>query len=136
MAVSKEDWRCVSEVPDDLFVQADREQLFRVLVNLGRNALEAGATELIIASDENGERLYVDFRDNGPGLPPRARQNLFKPFVGSARSGGSGLGLAIAQELMRSHGGDLQLLRSDSEGTCFRLILLRGEPQQGRRAAE
>ncbi len=135
-AVSKEDWCCTSEVPGDLFVEADREQLFRVLVNLGRNALEAGATELIIASDENGERLYIDFRDNGPGLPPRARQNLFKPFVGSARSGGSGLGLAIAQELMRSHGGDLQLLSSDSEGTCFRLILRRGEPQQGRRAAE
>ena len=136
MAVSKEGWHLISEVPGDLFVEADREQLFRVLVNLGRNALEAGATELTIASEENGERLYVDLRDNGPGLPPRARQNLFKPFVGSARSGGSGLGLAIAQELMRSHGGDLQLQRSDGEGTSFRLTLLRGQAQQGQRAAE
>ena len=59
----------------------------------------------------------------GPGLPPRAREKLFQPFAGSARPGGSGLGLAIARDLMRAHGGDIRLLRSDGAGTVFQLDL-------------
>ncbi len=136
LAISKGEWSCTCDIPAELVVEADRDQLFRVLLNLGRNALEAGATQLSISVEQGDGSLSVDLRDNGPGLPPRARQNLFKPFVGSARSGGSGLGLAIARELMRDHGGDLHLLRSDSEGTCFRLTLAREERQPDQKAAE
>ena len=56
-------------------------------------------------------------------LPPKARDNLFRPFFGSARPGGSGLGLAIARELMRAHGGELTLVSSTGSGTFFRLTL-------------
>lgn len=62
-------------------------------------------------------------KDNGPGLPPRAQANLFKPFKGSARSGGTGLGLAIARELIRAHGGDIEMLETGATGTTFRLCL-------------
>ena len=65
----------------------------------------------------------IEVADNGPGLPPRARERLFQPFSGSARPGGSGLGLAIARELMRAHGGDIRLLRSTGEGSAFELEL-------------
>jgi signal transduction histidine kinase len=109
--------------PDNPMVDADRDQLFRVLSNLGRNALQAGATRVEVSARSTGERIVIDVADNGPGLPPRARERLFQPFSGSARPGSSGLGLAIARELMRAHGGDIRLVRSTGEGSTFELEL-------------
>ncbi len=104
-------------------IEADREQLHRVLSNLGQNAIQAGATRVEINARRNGDRIVIEVSDNGPGLAPRAREQLFHPFTGSSRPGGTGLGLAIARELMRAHGGDIRLERSTGEGTCFRLTL-------------
>jgi signal transduction histidine kinase len=110
-------------VPSELMVRADRDQLYRVLLNLARNAVEAGARHLrLTATQEDGE-LVIDIADDGPGLPPRALENLFRPFFGSARPGGTGLGLAIARELMRAQGGDVVLVASTATGTTFRLAL-------------
>ncbi len=106
-----------------LEIEADREQLHRVLSNLGHNAVEAGATRVEVAARRDGGLLVIEVSDNGPGLAPKAREQLFKPFAGSVRSGGTGLGLAIARELMRAHGGDLELERSGDDGACFRLTL-------------
>jgi signal transduction histidine kinase len=107
----------------DIELEADRDQLYRVLANLVRNASEAGAVEVTISAATEGERVIIEVRDNGPGLAPRARQNLFTPFAGSGRAGGSGLGLAIARELAHAHGGDLSLVSSDAGGTLFRIDL-------------
>ena len=60
--------------------------------------------------------------DNGPGLPPRARDNLFVAFEGSARAGGTGLGLAIARELVAAHGGTLSYTPLEP-GTRFDISL-------------
>jgi signal transduction histidine kinase len=111
----------------DATVEADRDQLFRALLNLACNAIEAGATRLsfhAFPADTGG--LALDIADNGHGLPPRARENLFQPFAGSARPGGTGLGLAICREVARAHGGTMQLLDSSGLGTVFRLTLPRG----------
>ena len=62
--------------------------------------------------------------DNGPGLPPRARENLFVAFEGSARAGGTGLGLAIAREITEAHGGHL-LFIAQPTGTRFDIMLPR-----------
>lgn len=70
--------------------------------------------------------MVIEVCDNGPGLPPRAVENLFRPFAGSARAGGTGLGLAIARELMRAHGGDMELQRTGADGTVFPLRLSGG----------
>jgi signal transduction histidine kinase len=117
----------INQVGEGLIVEADREQLCRALVNLGRNALEAGATEITVAATitttSDGKRLALTVRDNGPGLPPRARENLFQPFAGSARAGGTGLGLAIAREVARTHGGDIRLVETSGRGTSFVLEL-------------
>jgi signal transduction histidine kinase len=110
-------------VPAELAVKADRDQLYRVLSNLARNAVEAGAHHLRIAAVRDGGTIVIDIADDGPGLPPRARENLFRPFAASARPGGSGLGLAIARELMRLHGGDLVLVGSTGAGTTFRITM-------------
>ena len=74
------------------------------------------------AHRDNGE-IIIDVADNGPGIPEKARANLFQPFAGSARPGGSGLGLAIARENMRLHGGDITLAETGAQGTRFRLTL-------------
>lgn len=112
-----------NSVPHDLVVVADREQLFRVLANLGRNGAEAGAQTLHIAADATPEQVRIRISDDGPGLPAKVRERLFEPFAGSIKPGGSGLGMAIAAELVRAHGGELRLVSSDASGTRFELVL-------------
>ena len=106
-----------------LEVEADREHLFRVLSNLGQNAIEAGASRVEVSAEQMDGRIRVTVSDNGPGLPPRAHQQLFQPFTGSARPGGTGLGLAIARDLVRAHGGEIRLEHSTADGTSFRIEL-------------
>lgn len=117
--------RCRILVPDDLMVYADRDELFRIVANLTRNAVEAGANEIDLSARQTPDRIELTVRDNGPGLPARAREGLFKPFQGSARVGGTGLGLAIAREIAMAHGGDLTLASTGEEGTVFLLTLPR-----------
>jgi signal transduction histidine kinase len=111
-------------------VLADPDQLHRILVNLMRNAREAidgeggrgGGTLTVDLTVEDGVSL-VRVADDGPGLPERARANLFQPFLGSGRRGGAGLGLAISRELAQAHGGDLTLAETTKRGTVFELRL-------------
>lgn len=111
-------------VPSDIDAMADRDQMFRVLVNLGRNAAEAGAKSVRVSAKMGGGRtLRIEVADDGPGLPPRAREKLFTPFTGSARAGGTGLGLVIARDLVRGHGGDITVAESSAAGTIFAIEL-------------
>ena len=119
---------CLIDIPPGLTIRADGEQLYRVLANLIRNARQAieatgqpGTIEVSAGEDE-GE-WWIRVGDTGPGLPPKAREHLFSAFQGGARKGGTGLGLAIAAELVRGHGGRLELARSDAEGTEFTIHL-------------
>jgi signal transduction histidine kinase len=112
-------------------VLADPDQLHRILTNLLRNAREA----IEGAPDRGGKgKVFVELRraegmsvlrlsDDGPGVPEKARNNLFQPFVGSVRRGGTGLGLAIARELAQGHGGDLALVETGPGGAVFDLTL-------------
>jgi len=116
-----------------LILHADRDQMFRVFFNLIRNAFEAGASKVTVDAAATDGQAMIDVADNGPGLPARVRRSLFQPFSGSTRSGGSGLGLSIARDLMRGHGGDIELVRSDQDGTVFRLSLMVGSAARERR---
>ncbi|MCE8547485.1 HAMP domain-containing histidine kinase [Ruegeria pomeroyi] len=121
----------VNEVPETLSARADPEQLFRVVMNLVRNARQAlevtGQPGLVAVSGHETEADWViEVRDTGPGLPPKARENLFTPFQGGVRKGGSGLGLAISAELVRGHGGALVLKDSGPSGTAFEIRLPKG----------
>lgn len=115
---------CLLDVTLGLTIRADEDQLHRVISNLVRNARQAieatgkeGTIEL--SGTEDDAEWWIHIGDSGPGLPPKARDHLFAAFQGGARAGGTGLGLAIAAELVRGHGGRLELARSDSEGTEF-----------------
>lgn len=120
----------LTDIPAALTIRADRDQLFRVLVNLTRNARQAiegtgqpGTVE--IGAGETDSEWWIRVGDTGPGLPDKAREFLFKPFSGSVRKGGTGLGLSIAADLVRGHGGRLELVRSDAEGSAFMIHLPR-----------
>jgi signal transduction histidine kinase len=126
----------INDVPRDMKISVDREQMFRVLLNLCRNAAEAlqgsrdahsGAPRMRLSARRDGRNVLIHVADNGPGLPPTARERLFEPFRGSVRAGGSGLGLAIAADLVRAHGGQIRLLDkeddSDLNGAVFEVSL-------------
>jgi signal transduction histidine kinase len=119
-----------ARVPDDLVVDADPDQLSRVLVNLVRNAVQAlsqagasgAAPKIEVVGEREGGRVTILVCDNGPGVPDRVKANLFSAFRGAARAGGAGLGLAIAAEIARLHRGSLVLDDVDV-GTRFRLTI-------------
>jgi signal transduction histidine kinase len=127
----------VLEVNPDLEIEADSEQMFRVIYNLVRNAAQAFASDpsddaalvrrITLSAKRSGAVVQIRVADTGPGLPAQARAHLFKPFKGSARSGGTGLGLAIARELILAHGGSIMLDESVAQGTAF-LIELPDQP--------
>jgi signal transduction histidine kinase len=116
------------DIPTDLELDADREQLLRVLVNLVRNAvqalrdLERERRRVDLRAVREGAKVTITIADHGPGLPPRARERLFEPFQSAARPGGSGLGLAICAEIVRLHGGEIALVDAD-KGACFKIVI-------------
>ncbi|MGH6952686.1 MAG: sensor histidine kinase [Alphaproteobacteria bacterium] len=116
-----------NEIPQALAIEADRDQLFRVLANLATNAFEAGAKRVRLSAALIAGGVSIELADDGPGLPPRVRERLFEPFA-PGRPGGSGLGLAIARELMRAHDGDAALESTGAEGTVFKLFLPERRP--------
>ena len=128
LAAGEHDISFAEDVPAAMVVRADGEQLYRVLSNLARNARQAivasgSAGEISIAATEDDDAWWILVTDTGPGLPKKAVEFLFQPFQGGARKGGSGLGLAIAAELIRGHGGRLELRRTDEQGTEFAICL-------------
>lgn len=126
-----EDIAWISAIERGLAVDADRDQLLRVLLNLARNALQAlesrapndpARDQIRITGRREGAVMVIEIADTGPGLPPRARDHLFEAFQGSTRSDGAGLGLAIAAELVHAHGGDIRLVEG-TIGATFRITI-------------
>mgnify|MGYP006073427299 CR=1 FL=1 len=112
------------DIPAGMTLRADGEQLFRAIFNLVRNARQAiMATHMVgeinVEGYEDDSAWWIRVTDTGPGLPPRAQEHLFQPFQGGVRKGGSGLGLVIAADLVRGHGGRLELSKTGTEGTTF-----------------
>jgi signal transduction histidine kinase len=123
--------RWINAIERGLKVDADADQLFRVLINLARNSVQVldgrapndGARDQIrIAGRREGAVVVIEISDTGPGVPEKARAHLFEAFQGSTRTGGTGLGLAIAAELVRAHGGDIKLVEG-TIGATFRISI-------------
>jgi signal transduction histidine kinase len=136
-----------NRVPRDVEVDGDPEQLFRVLMNVCRNAVEAVSDgegpavirRVWVEGERTGSVTAIRVCDTGPGVPEKARAKLFQAFEGSARQGGTGLGLAIAAEIVRAHGGEIRLVERAGAGAVFEIsipdrpvpIASRRERQQG-----
>jgi signal transduction histidine kinase len=123
--------RWVSSVERGLMIDADPDQMFRVLVNVARNAVQAlesraaadpGRDQVRITGRREGAVVMIEVSDTGPGLSPQARAHLFEAFQSSNRSGGAGLGLAIAAELVRAHGGEIRFVEG-TIGATFRVTI-------------
>jgi len=121
----------IVDIERGMNVDADPEQLLRVLLNLTRNAQQALETrapndpmrdQIRIAGHREGAVAIIEVSDTGPGFPDKAREHLFMAFQGSSRTGGTGLGLAIASELVQAHGGTLALI-DGMIGTTFRITI-------------
>ena len=123
--------RWISAVERDLTVEADYDQLFRILLNIARNALQAlesraardpGRDQIRITGRREGAVVVIEVSDTGPGFSEKARAHLFEAFAGSTRTGGTGLGLAIAAELVRAHGGEIRIVEG-TIGATLRLTI-------------
>ncbi len=122
-----------NRVSPDILINADPEQLYRILLNLVTNARQALDSQIAKTGRQDGN-VFVDASserggiailvcDDGPRVAPIVRENLFRPFAGTAQCGGTGLGLSIARELAQAHGGDVLLQSTGSSGTQFRIFI-------------
>jgi len=111
------------DVDPALEIVADRRHLLRALQNLCGNAMQAGATQLTIKAMKDDRYIHIDVQDNGPGLPLKAQDNLFQAFTGSSRQRGTVLGVVFGRDVAVEHGGDIQLVQTGPDGTCFKLRL-------------
>ncbi len=136
--------RWIVAVERGLTVEADHDQLFRVLVNLARNAVQAlearGARDpardqIRITGRREGSVVVIEVSDTGPGVSDKAQAHMFQAFQGSARPGGTGLGLAIAAELVRAHGGEIRLVPGTIGATFSITIPDRAVDLEARRGA-
>ncbi len=132
LAIGEYDLSFSEDIPASMLVRADPEQLHRIMSNLVRNARQAIVNsgqpgEVNVVAREDAAQWWIEVIDTGPGLPAKAQEYLFTAFQGGARKGGSGLGLAISEELVRGHGGTLELTRTGEDGTVFTICLPKGD---------
>ena len=136
-----------NEITPGFEIEADRDEIYRLLLNLARNGVQAMQSnasrierenakadtasdelrqafdQLTMTASRSPAGVEIEVSDTGPGLPDAARANLFKAFVSTAKAGGTGLGLAIADDIAKAHEGELSVVSSDAHGTRFRLTL-------------
>ena len=123
--------RLVRDLPARFAVNADPDQLHRILVNLMRNARQAIESDparakkgrITVRAEARDGVAVIRISDDGPGIPDRLAGRLFEAFVSGRASEGTGLGLTISRELAANHGGDLRLLDTGPQGTTFELRL-------------
>ncbi|HVF22179.1 MAG TPA: ATP-binding protein [Pyrinomonadaceae bacterium] len=113
------------ELPDEpIFAAADEGQLKQVFWNLARNALQAmpqGGTLRATLAKNSDNRLRIAFADTGRGMSPDQVEHLFEPF--SSTTGGTGLGLSIVYQIIRDHGGTINVRSREGQGTTITIEL-------------
>ena len=115
--------RCsYSERTDDIILYADKDQISRIVINLMKNAVQAGADSIDITAGIDGSgSVIIDIANNGEPISMESRDEIFIPFF-TTRPEGSGIGLSLSRQIMRLHNGLIRLSRSDSDSTVFTLI--------------
>jgi signal transduction histidine kinase len=112
---------------EHLSVEADEQLLRQTLFNLLLNAIQAvnGAGEIqVVAEKRNASEAALEVRDNGPGVPPDRRAEIFKPYFTTQKQG-TGLGLAVVQQIVLAHGWEIECLPNQPKGAIFRITHLK-----------
>ena len=106
---------------DDILIYADESQIFRILINLIKNAVQAGAKHILITAEINQyDQTLVHVWNDGEPISPESQEQIFIPFF-TTKQEGTGIGLSLSRQIMRAHNGMLDLTRSDEQGTEFTL---------------
>ena len=109
------------EKQSDILLYADEGQISQILINLLKNAVQAGASKVSITADIDGsDCVVVNVANNGHPISPESQGQIFVPFF-TTKQEGTGIGLSLSRQIMRLHGGNLRLSRSDEEATVFSL---------------
>ena len=107
---------------EDVLIYADESQISRILINLIKNAIQAEARHISITSGiDSEEQTLISVSNDGLPISPASREQIFIPFFTTKRDG-SGIGLSLSRQIMLAHNGRLDLVRSDSQCTCFTLL--------------
>ncbi len=106
----------------DILLYLDEGQISQIFINLIKNALQAGATEIVITAglDRNDE-THVRFANNGSMISKESQEQIFVPFF-TTKAEGSGIGLSLSRQIMNLHNGTITLLRSTPDQTVFELL--------------
>ena len=106
---------------DDILIYADESQIFRILINLIKNAVQAGAKHILITAEINQyDQTLVHVWNDGVPISPESQEQIFIPFF-TTKQEGTGIGLSLSRQIMRAHNGMLDLTCSDEQGTEFTL---------------
>ena len=106
---------------NDLMIYADEGQISQILINLIKNALQAGAKHIdITAKMGRDDNVIIQVTNDGEPIPVSAQEQIFIPFY-TTKKEGSGIGLSISRQIMRNHNGSIELVRSDAQQTVFEL---------------
>jgi two-component system, NtrC family, sensor histidine kinase HydH len=112
---------------EQLSIEADEQLLRQAIFNLLLNAIQAvdGSGEIqVVAEKRNATEAMLEVRDNGPGVPPERRAEIFKPYFTTQKTG-TGLGLAVVQQIVLAHGWEIECLGNEPKGAIFRITHLK-----------
>jgi len=118
------------EIPEDLTLYVDPQQMKQVFINLFKNAIEAfGDKEgrIQVQGYKEAHNVIIRFSDNGPGIPAKILPHIFDPFFTTKEKKGYGLGLFIVYNLIKNHGGEIEVESEVGKGTTFIIKLPEGE---------
>lgn len=111
-----------TEKTEDVLLYADEGQISQILINLVKNAVQAGAKHIgITAEIDLRDSVVLAVGNDGPPISPASQEEIFIPFF-TTKPEGSGIGLSLSRQIMRLHGGTLRLSRSDAKQTVFTLV--------------
>ena len=127
----KPNFAWTNKIDPSFELNGDPEQIFRILMNLCRNAkqameevnIEDRTPSISISAEHKNEVTNIRVSDSGPGISDEVRQKAFNAFQVTTKAGGSGLGLAIAAELARAHGGEISIEKTSSSGSVFLITI-------------
>lgn len=108
--------------PQNLTISADEKQIEQVIINLIKNAIDAlsatpSASIIVSASQDTHNKSTIEISNNGEKIPEEVKENMFIPFF-TTKEKGSGIGLSLSRQIMRLHGGEIQL-RASANLTVF-----------------
>jgi signal transduction histidine kinase len=111
---------------DPVTIEADQQLFRQMLFNLLLNAVQAQQPggEILVVTGRRGPEAFLEVRDNGPGVPPENRKEIFKPYF-TTHQKGTGLGLAVVQQIVLAHGWEIECLGNEPRGAVFRITHLK-----------